>query len=101
MSQLDIGKFLLMQSDHLLAPEHAGLQHIGLVHRANLVAARARQLEGRPRDAADLVRGVLLGVETATLPVCKRFDAARLAGIDAAGEFPDDDEVDAMEHMCL
>ncbi len=43
----------------------------------------------------------MLGVETATLPVGKRFDAARLSEIDAAGQLPNDDEVDPPEHAGL
>ena len=98
MGQLDVGKFRRVQCDDFLAPQHAGLEHIGLVDRTDPALSRARQLEGCPRHAANLVGGVLLGVETAALPVGKRFDAARLAEIDAAGEFADDDEVDIFEH---
>src|SRR6266576_2089667 len=101
MVELDAGEFLLMQLDHLLAPEHAGLQHVGLVDRTDLAPARTCQLESRTCDAADLAGSVLLGVEAAALPVGQRFDTARFAKIDAAGEFADNDEVDAFQHMRL
>ena len=56
--QLDIGIFRVVQRLDVLAPQHAGLQHVGLVDRAHLVRRVARQLEGGARDAADFVGGV-------------------------------------------
>src|ERR1700682_4556973 len=90
-----------MQSDDFLAPQHAGFKNIRLVHRTYPALPCAREFESRPRHAADLIGGVLLGVETATLPVGKRFDAARFSKIDAAGQLPNDDEVDPPEHTGL
>ncbi|MGY4448781.1 hypothetical protein ACVWZR_003441 [Bradyrhizobium sp. i1.3.1] len=63
--------------------------------------ARPRQFERGSRHPANLAGGVLLGVETAALAVRQRFDAARFAEIDAAGELADDDEVDILQHRGL
>ena len=101
MRELDIGKFRFVQRDDFLAPQHAGLEHVGLVDRTDLVPSRPRQLESGTRDAANLIGGVLLGVEAAALPVGERLDAARLAEINAAGQFADDDEIDVPEHAGL
>ena len=101
MRELDIGKFRFMQRDDFLAPQHAGLQHVGLVDRTDLVPSRPRQFESGARDAANLISGVLFGVEAAALPVGERLDAARLAEIDAAGQFADDDEIDVPQHAGL
>src|SRR6266481_5407093 len=101
MGELDVGEFFSMQSDNFFTPYHTGLKHIGLVHRTDLVPASTRQFERRLRHAANLVGGVLLGIETAPLPIGERLDAARLAEIDAAGQFANDVKVDAFQHMCL
>src|SRR4029079_7405309 len=53
------------------------------------------------RDTANLICGVLLGVEAAALPVGERLDAARLAAIDAAGQSADEDEIAVPEHAGL
>src|SRR6202171_4332558 len=90
-----------MQSDDFLAPQHTGFQNIRLVHRTYPTLPRTRQFESGPRDAAYLIGGVLLGVETATLPIGQRFDAARFSEIDAAGQLPNDDEIDPPEHTGL
>src|SRR6516225_6621478 len=101
MCQLDVGKLFRMKRGDFLAPQHAGVQHIGLVHRTDLSSSRARQLESCARDATNLAGGVLLGIEAAALPISKGLDAARLSEIDAAGELADDDEVDAFQHPRL
>jgi hypothetical protein len=101
MAELDIGEFGSMESDDFLAPQHAGLQDIRLVYRTDPPLSRARQFESGARHAADLIGGVLLGVETATLAIGELFNAARFPEIDAAGEFADDDEVDIPKHTGL
>src|SRR3546814_12332741 len=67
----------------------------------HLPPALARQFEGDRRDAADLVLGVDLGVESPALAVRLRLDAARLAEIDAAGRFAHDDHVEALQDLRL
>ena len=87
------------RADHFLAPQHAGFEDIRLVDRANPSFSGARQFEGCLRYPPNLISRVLLGVETAALPVGERLDAARLAEVDAAGELTNDDEVDTAEHV--
>ena len=62
---------------------------------------RARQLEGDARDAFDLVGVVNLGVDGALLAVAEVSDGLRLAEINAAGEFAQDDDVEALDHLAL
>jgi hypothetical protein len=85
---------------HHVAPEHARFHHVGLLHRADLVAALARQFKRRPRDAGNLAFGVALGVDAHTL-VAFADDPAGLAEIDARGQFADDHDVEAGNHVLL
>src|SRR5207244_13414622 len=101
MRELDIGKFRSVQGNDFLAPQHAGFEYIGLVDRANLVPSRPRQLKRGTRDTANLISRILLGVEATALPVGERLDAARLAEINPAGQFANDDEVDVPQHAGL
>ena len=101
MRELDIGKFRGVQGHDFLAPQHAGFEHVGLIDRTNLVPSRPRQLKSGTRDTANLIGRVLFGVETTALPVGERLDAARLAEINAAGQFADDDEIDVPQHAGL
>ena len=84
-----------------LVPQHAGLHHVALFHRGDLVAPLARQLEADARDALDLVGVVDLGVDGALLAVAEIGDGFRLAEIDAAGEFAQDDDIEALDHLAL
>ena len=72
--ELDVGDIRRVHLGDHLAPEHARLHDVGLFHRADLVAARARQLEGDARDAGDLDRVVELGVDAALLAVAEVDD---------------------------
>jgi hypothetical protein len=81
-----------------LVPEHAGLHHVALLHRRDLVATLLRELEGDPGDALDLVGVVDLGVDRALLAVAEIGDGLGLAEIDAAGQFPQDDDVEPVHH---
>jgi hypothetical protein len=101
VAQCDVGKFGVAQGLHFLAPQHSRLHHVRLVDRAHLAAARARELEGEPCDAADFGRSIGLRIEAAPLAVGQGFDAARLAEIDAADEFTHDDEIHALEQAVL
>jgi hypothetical protein len=84
-----------------LAPEHAGLHHVALLHRGDLVAPPAGKLEADPRDALDLVGVVDLRVDGALLPVAEVGDGLRLAEIDAAGQFAQDDDVEPLHDLAL
>ena len=65
VAELDVGIFGVVQLLHLLAPEHAALHDVGLLDRADLAAALARQLEGDAGDAHDLGGRVDLGIDAA------------------------------------
>src|ERR1035437_8975739 len=101
MAEFNIGKLRGVQGDDLLAPQHAGFQDIRFVHRTDPALPRARQFKSGPRHAANLIGGVLLGVEAATLPVGERLDAARFPKIHSADELTDDDEIDALSTRAL
>ena len=53
------------------------------------------------RDALDLVGVVDLGVDRALLPVAEIGDGLRLAEIDPAGQFTQDDDVEPIHHLAL
>src|SRR6202142_725732 len=88
--EFDVRKLALVQGGHHLVPEHTGLHHIALLGRGDLVAAVARQLEGRPPDPLDFVGVVDLGVDCAPLAVAEIRDLLGLAKVDAAGELAHD-----------
>ena len=49
---------------HNIAPQPRAFQHIGFVHRQNLVAAGASEFKSHARDALDLVLAVTHGVQS-------------------------------------
>ena len=84
--ELHVLEFARVQRRHHLVPKHARLHDVALVHRGDLVAPLARQLEGHAPDALDLVGVVDLGVDGALLAVAEIGDGLGLAEIDAAGQ---------------
>ena len=100
MAQLDIGVIRVMHFLHDLAPENARLHDIGLFHGTDLVAPLARQLERGTCHTVDLALGVALRVDADAL-VAFGENAARLAEIDAAGQFPHDHDVETGHHIPL
>ena len=72
-----------------------------LLRRGHLVASLAREIEGDAADALDLVGVVDLRVDAALLAVAEVADFLGLAEIDAAGQFADDDDVEALDHLRL
>ena len=95
-----------MQLRHFLTPQQPGFHHVGLLDRAELVLTLARQFERDAGDALDFRRGVDLGVDAPALAVGQLLDPARLAEIDAAGQFADDHQVEAandigLERRCI
>src|SRR5579872_2599176 len=99
--ELHAGKFARMHLLDHLVPQHAGLHDIALFHRGELVAARPRQFEADAGDALDLVGVVDLGVDGAFLAVAEIGDGFRLAEIDAAGQFAQDDDVEPFDRLAL
>ena len=78
----------------LLAPQDAGLHDVGLLDRTDTLAALARPGRRRRGRCGRSRRRVDLGVDAAAAAVGQGLDAARLAEIDAAGEFADDHDVE-------
>ena len=84
VAELDVGVLGGVHLGDDLAPEHARLHHVGLLHRADLVRRGAAPARRPTRgDPGDLALGVALGVDADAL-VALGEDAARLAEVDAA-----------------
>ena len=81
--QIDIWIFLVVDFLHHVAPQDAGFHDIGLLHRADLVAAAAGQFKRRPRHAGNLGFRIALGIDAYTL-IAFGENASRFAEIDAA-----------------
>ncbi len=77
-----------------LAPEQAGLEHVGLVDDGDELAAQTRGLEADVGDALDLVRVVDHRVDGA-LAGRDALRALGIAEIDAAGQLAHDEDVEA------
>jgi hypothetical protein len=95
MLDLHVGKFLARHARGHVAPQSRGFQHVGLVHRGELAASRARELAGATHDAFHFDHAVaaqVAGVIRAALLV---------AEIDAAGQLAHDQQVHAGEQMRL
>src|SRR5262249_27192149 len=76
-----------------LAPQDARFHDIGLVDLTQATLALSRQLEPGADDALDLGLAVDLRVDAATAAVGHCLDAARLAEINAAGQFAHDHQI--------
>src|SRR5207248_1818860 len=90
--RLDVA-VLAAEVGHDLTPEARGLEHVRLVDRDQLAAARPRQLERAPRDALDLGLRVDAGVEDAAV-----LEPPAAAVVEAADELAHDHEIDALAH---
>ena len=90
-----VGEFAGDAGDHL-APQHAVFQHVGLVDAGELLAAQLGGLEADAGDALDLRGGVHHGVDGAGLAIAEVFGLLGLTEVQAAGEFTDDQDVDAV-----
>ena len=86
-----------LQAVHHTAPQAAGVQHVCLVHAAQLLAALLGGLKADAADALDLVLGVGHGVDGLLLAVFQRVSLV-IAEVHAADELTHDDEVDALRH---
>ena len=101
-SSCDVREFALRAPAVIdLVPQHARLHDVALLHRGDLVAPLARQLEGDAADALDLVGVVDLGVDGALLAVAEIGDGLRLAEIDAAGQLAQDHDVEPLDQLAL
>ncbi len=90
-----IAKFL-----HLLAPHLGGLQHVGLIHRAQLLAALAGQLKGYLADTGDFP--VMIN-HRVTAYACAVFHgyAARFTKVDVTGQLTHDHDIQTCDDIAL
>ena len=98
VTQLDI-RIVLCNTQHDLAPQFGHFQHVGLVHRAQALAALARNLERRTADALDLRLAVHQRVETFLLAIVQRAHATWLAKVNTTGQLAHDHDVQAGHHF--
>src|SRR5438045_6672104 len=63
--------------------------------------ALPRQIETGADDALDLGLAIDLGVDAAAAAVGQGFDAARLAEVNAAGQFAHDHQIEAGDELAL
>ena len=80
---------------HRLAPEQAGLEHVGLVDERDALAPQPRGLEGDVGDPLDFLRLVDHGVDRA-LAALDGDGLLGLAEIESAGQFAHDQHVEAV-----
>ena len=78
-----------------LAPQPRGLEHVRLVHLGDLAAPSLGEAPGHARDALDLSHRIGALVER------RRALAPLAAEVDTAGEFPHEQQVDALEQFRL
>ena len=88
---------LSLQAVHDRTPEAAGIQHVGLIHAAELLAALHGRLEADAANALDFMLRVGHGIHSLLLAVLQRVSLV-LTEVDAADELTHDDEVDALCH---
>ena len=98
--QLHIRIVLVMDFLHHFAPQDAGFHHVGLLHRADLVAPLARQFKRRTRHPGNLGFGVALRIDPDPL-VSFNKNTARLAKVDARRQFANDHDVQPGHHFPL
>ena len=94
MLEFHLGEFLGNLDDRF-APEDGGSKHVRLVHGEQALVAAHRGGEGDPGDALDLALLVDHRVERDRLAVLL-VAAFRRAEIDAAGEFADAEDIEAV-----
>ncbi|MNQ74500.1 hypothetical protein D3C85_892590 [compost metagenome] len=92
MAQFDFRIILGHLLDHF-TPQLAGSQYVGLVHRAQLLAAHHGHVEADTGDTTDFAFAVRQGVVGLTLAVFQGTGATRCTEIDAAGQFANDQDV--------
>ncbi len=97
VSELDVG---IVRCDAVddLQPQLRNLEDVGLVHMGQMFAANASGLETHPGDALDLV--LVVNHRIARAHGIRVFvDAARFAEVETAGELPQDQHVDPLDHL--
>ena len=84
------------QAMHHRTPQTAGIQHVGLVHTGELLAAFHGRLKADATDPLDLMLRIGHGIHGHLLAVF--LVGLVLPEINTADEFPHHDEVDALGH---
>ncbi|MNJ52901.1 hypothetical protein D3C77_482660 [compost metagenome] len=82
-------------------PQLAGGQNVGLVHRAELLAAHTGHVETDPGNTADFTLAVRQGVVGLTLAAFKFAGATRRTKVDAARQLTDDENIQARHDFWL
>ena len=90
-------RVLGLQPVHHGAPQTAGVQHVGLVHAAQLFAALAGGLEADAANALNLVLCIGHGIHGLLFAVFQRVGLV-IAEVHAADQFPHDDKINALCH---
>ena len=98
--ELDIG-ILRRHSGDDFAPQDRGVEHVGLVDRAELLAAAARGLESDAGDAFDFAPRIQHRVEAFVLALRIGATSARLAEVDITCQLADDHQVEAGDDFAL
>ncbi len=84
-----------------LPPELGNLKNIGLVNGGDPTPTLAGQLKGQSGDAFDLRFAVDVGIETFPLTVFPGANTPGFPKIDASGQLPDDQDVQASDQLCF
>ena len=104
MVERDVRVFLVHVGDDVF-PEREGFQHIRLVDAGQALVALLRRLEGDMGDAADLAFRIAHRIKPFALALERTVralaHAARLAEINVAGQFADDQDIEARHHFRL
>ena len=82
-----------------LPPELGDLKDVGLVHGRNPAPTLSSQFKSQPGDAFNLRFAVDVGVEPFPLTVIPGANTPGFAKIDAPGQFPDDQDVQASDQL--
>ena len=90
-------RVLGLQPVHHGTPQAAGVQHVGLVHAAQLFAALAGGLEADAANALDLMLCIGHGVHGLFFAVFQRVGLV-IAKVHAADQLPHDDKINALCH---
>ena len=100
MRQRNVRVLLRNLGDHI-APQLHGVEDVGLVYRTKFAAAFSGRLEAYVRNSPDLGLAVTHGVKTLALAVGQDMGAARLAKIDVARKFAQDQDIQPGHHFRL
>ncbi len=101
VTELDLGSVLSEVFRNDPAPEDGGFEDVGLVDRADAVAAGSGRVDGDLSDTLDLAGLVNHRVDGLLFAVVQRGGRLGLTEIDAAGQFAYTDNIDAIRDALL